>query len=212
MRVQIKVCGLTRAGDVEAAVALGFDYLGVIFAGGPRNRTLNQAANILQHAGRAYRVGVFGTPHAGELSNYVRSVPLAVAQLHGDSSPRSVLAARAVGVHQVWAVVPVVNGLLRADAEELFQCADAVVLDTRDAAGFGGTGRSFEWGEIAEVLGPIRRRAKLAVAGGLTPDNVARAIEVLKPDIVDVSSGVESAPGIKDPILLSRFMEAARSA
>ncbi len=109
-------------------------------------------------------------------------------------------------------MVPVVNGLLRADAEELFQCADAVVLDTRDAAGLGGTGRSFEWGEIAEVLDPIRRRAKLAVAGGLTPENVARAIDSLAPDVVDVSSGVESAPGIKDPILLRASCDAARSA
>ncbi|MEO7103559.1 MAG: phosphoribosylanthranilate isomerase [Gemmatimonadaceae bacterium] len=212
MHVQIKVCGLTRAADVAAAAALGFDYVGVIFAGGPRHRTLTEATHILRDAGHASRVGVFGTPHATELSNYVRSVPLSVAQLHGDSSPKAVLAARAVGVHEVWAVVPVVDGKLRHDAEELFQCADAVVLDTRDAEGLGGSGRSFDWGEIGDLLHPMRRQAKLVIAGGLTPDNVARAIELLQPDIVDVSSGVESSTGVKDPKLLSRFIEAARSA
>jgi phosphoribosylanthranilate isomerase len=212
MHVEIKFCGLTRAQDVDEAVALGCDYVGVIFAGGPRNRTLREASEILRDAGKARRVGVFGAPHATELSHYVSSVPLSVAQLHGDSSPRAVMAARTIGVHKVWAVVPVVNGALSDDAEELFLCADAVVLDTRGAHGLGGTGRSFEWQAVADVLQPIRRTAKLVVAGGLNPENVGRAIELLRPDIVDVSSGVESAPGVKDPILMSRFIEAARSA
>jgi len=212
MRVQIKVCGLTRAADAATAAALGFDYVGVIFAGGPRSRTLSEAIHILRDSGTAARVGVFGVPHATELSNYVRMVPLSVAQLHGDSSPKAVLAARAVGVHEVWAVVPVMDGALRHDTEELFQCADAVVLDTRDAGGLGGTGRPFDWDAIGDMLRPMRRQAKLVIAGGLTPDNVARAIEMLKPDIVDVSSGVESSTGVKDPKLLSRFIEAARSA
>lgn len=212
MRVEIKFCGLTRARDVEKAVALGCDYVGVIFAGGPRNRTLHEASEILRDSGNARRVGVFGAPRASELSHYVRSIPLAVAQLHGDSSAKAVTAARAVGVQTVWAVAPVAGSVLTTDVKELFLSADAVVLDTRDMGGLGGTGRSFEWEAIASMISDMPRRAKLVVAGGLTPDNVARAIELLKPDIVDVSSGVESAPGIKDPILMSRFVEAARSA
>jgi phosphoribosylanthranilate isomerase len=212
MSVRIKFCGLTRAQDVDRAVELGCDYVGVIFAGGPRNRTLHQAADILRGADPAQRVGVFGTPDATELNHYVSSVPLSVAQLHGDSSPKSVMAARAIGVRQVWSVIPVVGGALSSDAEELFLCADAVVLDTRAANGLGGTGRAFDWAAVAAALETVERRARLVVAGGLTPDNVARAIECLKPDIVDVSSGVESAPGVKDPILMSRFVEAARSA
>lgn len=212
MHVRIKFCGLTRAQDVDAAVALGCDYVGVIFAGGPRNRTLSQAADILRGSKSARRVGVFGSPHATELSHYIAQVPLSVAQLHGDSSTKAIIAARAIGVSEVWAVVPVLDGALGEGAEELFLCADAVVLDTRAANGLGGTGRAFDWAAIANVLGPVRRRARLVVAGGLTPDNVARAIECLKPDVVDVSSGVESAPGVKDPILMSRFVEATRSA
>jgi phosphoribosylanthranilate isomerase len=212
MHVQIKFCGLTRAEDVGAAVALGCDYVGVIFAGGPRNQTLERASAILRDADSARRVGVFGVPHATELNHYVSSVPLSVAQLHGDASPKAVMAARAIGVSEVWAVVPVVNGVLGEDAEELFLCADAVVLDTKGANGLGGTGRSFDWAAVAAALGSVERRAQLVVAGGLTPGNVAEAIAHLKPDIVDVSSGVESAPGVKNPILMSRFVEAVRSA
>lgn len=211
MHVEIKFCGLTRARDVEEAVTLGCDYVGVIFAGGPRNQTLQEAAQILRDSGNARRVGVFGAPRAAELAHYVSSVPLSVAQLHGDSSPGAVLAARAIGVSKVWGVASVVGGDFGDEVRELFLTADAVVLDTRSVKGLGGTGRSFEWAAVVDKIGGLPRRAKLVVAGGLTPDNVARAIELLKPDIVDVSSGVESAPGIKDPILMSRFVEAARS-
>lgn len=212
MPVRIKFCGLTREQDVAAAVALGVEYVGVIFAGGLRNRTLDEAADILRHAAPAERVGVFGSLHATELNRYIATVPLSVAQLHGDSSPKAVMAARAVGTHEVWAVVPVVDGMLAAHAGELFQCADAVVLDTRAANGLGGTGRSFDWTRVSQALAGVQRTARLVVAGGLTPDNVAQAIQCLRPDIVDVSSGVESAPGVKDPKLMSRFVEAARSA
>src|SRR6185437_1263149 len=212
MHVRIKFCGLTRADDVDAAVALGCDYVGVIFAGGPRNRTLGEAASILRNVGSARRVGVFAAPHATELNHYVSSVPLSVAQLHGDASPKAVMAARAIGVNEVWSVVSVVGGALGGDAQELFQCADAVVLDTKGTNGLGGTGRSFDWAAAAAALASVQRQARLVIAGGLTPDNVAEAIRHLKPYVVDVSSGVESAPGVKDPILMSRFVEAVRSA
>jgi len=212
MAVRIKFCGLTRACDVDTAVALGSDYVGVIFAGGPRNRTLDQASDIMRRAARAQRVGVFGTPDEAELARYVASVPLSVAQLHGNASARSVAQARACGAAEVWAVAAVRDGVLPEPAAELFQCADAVVLDTGATDGLGGTGRAFDWAAVAAAIGAVSRHARLVVAGGLSPDNVARAIQCLRPDVVDVSSGVESAPGVKDPILMRRFIEAARSA
>lgn len=212
MHVHVKFCGLTRARDVDTAVTLGAEYVGVIFAGGPRNTTLHDAARILRAAASVKRVGVFGAPHATELSHYVTTIPLSIAQLHGDSSPKAVIAARAIGVSEVWGVLPVLDGRLADDAAELFQCASAVVLDTGSANGLGGTGRSFDWARIAGVIEGLRGAARLVVAGGLNPDNVADAIRCLRPDVVDVSSGVESAPGVKDPILMSRFVEAARSA
>ncbi len=212
MHVRIKFCGLTRARDVEEAESLGAEYLGVIFAGGPRNQSLAQASALLRHAGAAKRVGVFGGQRATELHHYVSSVPLAIAQLHGETTVKQVLAARATSVHEVWAVVPVSGSQLSAEAEELFRTADAVVLDTRAANGLGGSGKSFDWMAIAGKLGSVNRTARLVIAGGLSDRNVAEAIRILKPDVVDVSSGVESAPGAKDPILMRRFTEAVRSA
>lgn len=212
MHVRIKFCGLTRARDVETAESLGAEYVGVIFAGGPRNRTLAQAEEIMRVSRSAARVGVFGSEPATALRQYMSGVPLSVAQLHGDSSTKEVLAVRAIGAAEVWGVVPVVGGELSDEAADLFLSADAVVLDTGAANGLGGTGRSFDWNAVAEKLLGMKRTAKLVVAGGLNPDNVDAAIRVLHPDIVDVSSGVESAPGVKDPILMRRFAEAARSA
>jgi phosphoribosylanthranilate isomerase len=212
MHVHVKFCGLTRAEDVETALKLGADYVGVIFAGGPRNTTLSGAADILRGAASMKRVGVFGKPGSSELGRYVLSVPLSVAQLHGDSSPKAIEAARATGVPEVWAVVPVVDGRIPGDSEELFQRASAVVLDTGSRSGLGGTGRAFDWSATARLIEGFRGTARLVVAGGLNPDNVAEAVRTLRPEVVDVSSGVESAPGVKDPILMSRFVEAARSA
>ena len=212
MHVRIKFCGLTRARDVDAAASLGADYVGVIFAGGPRNRSLAEAAAILRPSGDAKRVGVFGAQPASELHRYASEVPLNVAQLHGNSTVKEVLAVRAIGVHEVWAVVPVTGSQLSEHAEALFLTADAVVLDTGAASGLGGTGKSFDWMAVAAKLGNVVRTAKLVLAGGLNDTNVAEAIHILKPDVVDVSSGVESAPGVKDPILMRRFAEAARSA
>jgi phosphoribosylanthranilate isomerase len=212
MAVRIKFCGLTRACDVDTAVSLECDYVGVIFAGGPRNRTLDQASAILEGAPRAQRVGVFGAPDPEMLERYVASVPLSIAQLHSNASPRSIAAARGAGMTEVWAVAAIRDGVLPETAAELFQCADAVVLDTGATDGLGGTGRSFDWAAVARAIEKVDRRARLVVAGGLTPYNVVQAIQCLKPEVVDVSSGVESAPGVKDPILMRRFIEAARSA
>ena len=212
MHVRIKFCGLTRACDVESAELLGAEYVGVIFAGGPRRRTLEQASDIMSVSRTATRVGVFGSAGAMELRSYLDGVPLSVVQLHGDASVKEVLAVRAIGASEVWAVVPVVGSDLSDAADSLFLAADAVVLDTGAANGLGGTGRSFDWQAVAGKLESVRRTARLVVAGGLKPENVAEAIRVLRPDVVDVSSGVESSPGVKDPNLMRRFVEAARSA
>ena len=212
MPVRIKFCGLTRAEDVAEAENLGADYVGVIFAGGPRNRSGAEASAILASATNATRVGVFGSRTAEDIMRYVSGVPLSVVQLHRGASVASVAEVRNAGASEVWAVIPVVDGELSDDARELFLSADAVVLDTVGANGLGGTGQSFDWSRVAGRLADIKRTAKLVVAGGLNDGNVQEAIRVLKPDIVDVSSGVESSPGVKDPKLMRRFAEAARSA
>ena len=209
--VAIKFCGLTREADVRTAAALGASYAGVIFAGGPRNRTIEEAAALFAHAAPMRRVGVLRASDAAAARVQAARAPLDVIQLHADPTGDDVARARESGA-EIWAVVRIAGGTLHPEARTLFQVADAVVLDTRSEGGLGGTGRTFDWRGVAAELRPLSRRARLVVAGGLDPSNVAEAIRVLAPDIVDVSSGVESAPGVKDPDLMRRFVEAARSA
>lgn len=198
------------------ATRLEAEYAGVVFAGGPRERTVEQATSLLSSLLRSgapvRRVGVFARADAEAFRAAIVSVPLEVVQLHGDATAMGIAAARAAGASEVWAVVRVDGVELPACAGELFQTADAVVLDTKGTSGLGGTGRVFDWEAIAAHLARLERRARLVVAGGLTSRNVARAIRALAPDVVDVSSGVESAPGVKDHSLMRRFAEAARSA
>lgn len=212
MAIQIKFCGLTRPEDLAEAAKLAADYAGVVFAGGPRSRTLAQASALFGTGSRTTRVGVFARADEGALRMAIANVPLDVVQLHGDADEGGIRAARAAGAREVWTVVRIEGTHLPADAEQLFLASDAVVLDTMGTAGLGGTGRVFDWEAIAAQLLPLRRGARLVLAGGLTPDNVARAVRVLNPDVVDVSSGVESAPGVKDHSLMRRFSEAARGA
>lgn len=211
MSVQIKFCGLTRAADAAFADACGGDFVGVVFAGGPRTLDAHQAGCVLRASRRARRVGVI--PAASDrLRDLVTGAGLDVVQLHGAPTAESVRAARTSGAREVWAVVATDGCRLSVAALDLFLEADAVVLDTKTASGLGGSGQQFDWASAAARLAAVERTAKLVVAGGLNSGNVAAAIAYLQPDIVDVSSGVESAPGIKDPELMIRFVEAVRSA
>jgi phosphoribosylanthranilate isomerase len=95
-------------------------------------------------------------------------------------------------------------------AEELFHEADAVLLDARVQGRLGGTGVKLEWGSLADSVSALRGRTPVVLAGGLNPENVAEAVRLMAPDVVDVSSGVESAPGIKDHAKMRAFFDAAQ--
>ena len=210
MPAEIKFCGLTRAEDARAAAMCGARYAGVIFAGGPRALEPAAAAAVLDASGGALaRVGVFGTAEAGAVAAIVRAARLDVAQLHGDPTALQVRQVRAATGAGVWAVLRV-EGAADADrVDELDGEADAIVFDTRVPGKLGGTGIAFDWESAAR--GPRPHRSRLVVAGGLTPENVALAISALAPDVVDVSSGVETAPGVKDHQRMREFAEAVRS-
>jgi len=209
--VRVKFCGLTRREDVETAVALGADYLGAVFAGGPRQQTPASAAALF--AGVAIpRVGVLPIGDDAVVAEAVAGVPLQIAQLHADPTQDDIARARSAGAAEVWAVVRVGPDEIPDGIEALFQAADAVVLDTKSASGLGGTGATFDWERAAAWIAPFRSHASLVLAGGLNPDNVRRGIRALQPDVVDVSSGVESARGVKDAELMRRFIDAVRDA
>jgi phosphoribosylanthranilate isomerase len=206
-----KICGLTRSVDAEAADAAGAGYLGVIFAGGPRMRSPADARATL--AGRrARKVGVFGSQSPEEIAEICSTVRLDVVQLHGDATAERVAAVRAATGLEVWAVVRTADGVLPEVAEELADAADALVVDTLVSGRLGGTGVAIPWGRLGESLDAMTVAARVVLAGGLTPDNVAEAIEYVAPSIVDVSSGVESAPGIKDHARIRAFIAAVRAA
>jgi phosphoribosylanthranilate isomerase len=207
----VKFCGLTRAEDAREAIALGAAYIGVIFAGGPRLITPMHAKELFDRAGvGAQRVGVFGADALETASQTAVHVGLDTIQLHGDPRAADVVAIRARFGGHIWAVARAEGSLLPEWAEGLFREADAVLVDSRVPGHLGGTGVALEWGALARSLDQLRGTTPLVLAGGLRPENVAEAVRLLSPDVVDVSSGVESAPGIKDHDRMRAFVRAAR--
>jgi phosphoribosylanthranilate isomerase len=211
MPVAIKFCGLTRREDVDGARALGATYAGVIFAGGPRMQTVDAARGVLDGVTEVRTVGVFRKDDVDGMRAALRTLPIEIVQLHGDVTERDVELARAIGATEVWSVARVGRSGPPAGLDALFAASDAVVLDTATASGLGGSGERFDWERTADALAHIPRRARLVLAGGLRAENVAEAIRTLRPDVVDVSSGVESAPGVKDIAMMRRFVDAVRS-
>lgn len=209
---EIKFCGLTRPEDAAFAGELGAAYLGVIFAGGPRMVSTERAAAVLDGcSASAQRVGVFGRMLPEEIGRVAREARLDVVQLHGDPSPSDIAAVRGSTSARIWAVVRVTNAL-PPDIDAFFAAADAVLVDARVAGSLGGNGVPVEWDALRPALAARRDRGRLVLAGGLVPENVARAVETLRPDVVDVSSGVESAPGIKDHARMRAFAAAVAGA
>ena len=206
----VKICGLTRAVDAEAADAAGASYLGVIFAGGPRERSPEDARAIL--AGRrARKVGVFADQEADEIAGIASTAMLDVVQLHAVSGAGRVAAVRAATGLEVWAGVRTADGQLGEDAERLAEEADALLVDALVPGALGGTGVAIPWLALGEALDAMPLPARIILAGGLTPENVAEAIDYVAPSVVDVSSGVESAVGIKDHARVRAFIAAART-
>lgn len=208
---EVKICGLTRAVDAEFADAAGASYLGVIFAGGPRQRLPQQAKETL--AGRrARKVGVFAEQPETEIAAIAAEVGLDVVQLHKVSSAERVQAVRAATGLEVWAVIRTADGSLPADTEDIADHADALVLDAYVPGQLGGSGVAIPWLTLGESLDTMDRGHRIVLAGGLTPENVREAIDYVSPMVVDVSSGVESAPGVKDHARIRAFIAAAHAA
>ncbi len=209
--VEVKFCGLTRVVDARFAAQVGATYAGVIFAGGPRERTAAQAAELWEAIPRTVRrVGVFGHDAVERIPRVQETVALDVVQLHGDPTSAELQAVRRLFTGEVWVVARTEGAALPEGMATFFAEADAVVLDAKVAGQLGGTGVAFDWQGVAEALEPARATARLVVAGGLRPHNVAEAVRILRPQVVDVSSGVESAPGIKDQSQMRAFFEAAQ--
>jgi phosphoribosylanthranilate isomerase len=211
MLARIKFCGMLRPQDAAIASELGASYVGTIFADGPRQVSAATARSIFDTVPGVGHVGVFGSNDPAEVAAFASEADLDVVQLHADPTPDDVRAIRAVYDGEIWAAIRVNGNSLPDGAGELFDIADGILLDARGDQ-LGGTGRTFAWHEVADDVARHRVGAVVILAGGLTPQNVAEAISTLAPDIVDVSSGVESSPGVKDGRLMREFAHAVRGA
>ena len=211
-----KICGLVRPDDAAVAAASGARYVGTILAGGPRLLTPAAARTVFDKAGTATRVVVVGHEPVDDIVRAAMAAGADIVQLHGDPSPRMVLDLRARWPGGIWAALRVPPHAFDPErAAALFAVADGVVLDAYVPGALGGTGVAIDWRALHAPLAAVRAAddasALLVLAGGLTPENVQTAIRLLAPDVVDVSSGVESAPGIKDHARVRRFIAAARA-
>lgn len=206
MPVRAKICGLTRPEDAAAAVAAGASYLGVVFAGGPRRVTVARAAEIAAMGGSVPVIGVYGDQPVEEILRISAEAGLTGAQLHGSYTRAAAVELRRRGL-RVWRVVRIAEpGDLDAlDAAALD--ADAVLVEPRVLHAAGGTGVPLDMSVAREARSRLAGRT-MVLAGGLTPATVGEALALVRPEVVDVSSGVESLPGKKDPEKIARFMEA----
>ena len=207
---QVKICGLTRPEHVAAAVEAGAAFVGfVFFPKSPRNLTPEAAAALAQDVPPGVaRVGLFVNPDDALLDAVLAVVPLDILQLHGSESPDRVAEIKARTGLPVMKAVGVAGP---ADLEALWDyglVADMLLVDAKapkDAALPGGNGLAFDW----RLLVGRKFLTPWMLAGGLTPDNVAEALRLTGARIVDVSSGVETAPGEKDADLIRAFVTAA---
>lgn len=216
---EIKFCGLTREADAELAGQLGASWVGVIFAGGPRSLSAERARQVLEHAGDASPVGVFGAERPESIVERAAEAGLDVLQLHADPEPEFAREVRAAWRGPVWSVLRVApdgwDAAARDRAARLYAESDALVVDAKVEGKLGGAGVRAPWAAMAADLLAIRRegagtRGRLVLAGGLTAASVGEGIALLAPDVVDVSSGVESAPGTKDHDRMRAFAAAVR--
>ena len=206
-RVQVKICGLNAEAAFDAAVDAGADWVGfVFFPPSPRFVTPDRAAALsARRPGGPPRVGLFVDPTEAAIADVLAKVQLDVLQVYGGVDPAAL---RARFGRKVWRAVGVSS---EADLPRDLGGANALLLDAKPpkaATRPGGNASPFDWGIMRAWIAP----GPWLLAGGLTVANVAEAIRVTRAPAVDVSSGVESAPGVKDPALIRAFIEQARQA
>jgi phosphoribosylanthranilate isomerase len=214
VRVDAKICGLTRPEDAAFAASHGAWRLGVIFAGGPRVVDVTAAREIVRAGAGVPVLGVFGPSPVRSMLDMMEQAGLSGAQLYGDHPAGIGTELRAAG-YEVWRVVALddatdIPTVLASAASD----SDAVLLEARVAGGSGGRGIPLA-ADLARRARAVLPHHRVVLAGGLRANTVAQAIRAVEPDAVDVSSGIESSPGVKDHALLARFLEnviAARTA
>lgn len=214
MNQWIKICGLSTPETLEAALNAGADLVGFVrFPKSPRHVSLDLGHRLSRQAkGRAQRVVLLVDPSDEDVAQAVEALCPDMLQLHGHETPERVAEIRAMAGRPVLKAVGVAEEADLAALDAYRGSADHLLLDAkppRTAEALpGGNGLSFDWG----LLNRLDPGLSFMLSGGLSPDNVADAIRLTKPRAIDVSSGVESGPGVKDPARIEAFIKAARAA
>ena len=210
MKVRAKLCGLTTQDDIDAAATAGAAYIGLVFfEKSPRNVAIETARSLALHApvGLA-KVALVVNADDAALDRITASVPLDMLQLHGTESPERVAAVKARYGLPVMKALGIATGDDVARAQLYASVADQLLLDAKPSEGDalpGGNGLSFDW----RLLEGESWSVPWMLAGGLTPDNVAEAVHCCAARQVDVSSGIETAPGQKSAELMAKFVSEA---
>jgi phosphoribosylanthranilate isomerase len=208
-RTRVKICGITRVEDAISAVNAGADAIGLVFyAPSPRALTMAQAQSIVAALPPFISVvGLFVNAPQTEIESVLSKVRLDILQFHGDETAHDCeQVCEQINLPYYKAIrVKSDTNLLQYEAE--FKSAKALLLDTFSEAAVGGTGQVFDWNLI-----PKNMTKPVILAGGLTADNVAAAIQQVRPYAVDVSGGVEQNKGIKDAAKIAAFMRGVRNA
>ena len=208
-----KICGITTPEALEAAIAGGADYIGLVFfAKSPRHLEIDKAKELARQArGRVKIVALTVDADDETLREIVDEVSPDVLQLHGHEAPTRVAAIKKKFGRAVFKAIPVATQDDADKACDYADAADLILFDAKAPQGAalpGGNGRTFDW----NVLDGVSEKLSFMLSGGLQPENVAEAIASTHPLAVDVSSGVESAPGVKDPERIRRFLLAVKTA
>lgn len=199
--IRVKICGIIRLEDALVAKDAGADAVGFVFAKSPRRVSVERAREIASRLGPLIStVGVFVNEKTSTILRIAEKCKLSAVQLHGDETPREAkaLASGSIKIIKAYRVADHLN----FDKIAKFP-ADALLLDTFSSGQYGGTGKTFDWLRLKK----IKMTTPLIVSGGLRPDNVAGLLKICEPYGVDVSSGVEKSPGIKDPFLIRKFIQ-----
>lgn len=203
-RTRIKICGLTREADVDAAVECGADAVGfVLWEGSARAVSIERAAALARRLPPFVTpVGLFVNATAEHLRHAVEALPLALLQFHGDETPAACRAPRRPYLR----AARMAPGFALLDFAHAHAGAAGLILDTH-VEGYGGSGKAFDWSLV-----PRNVPLPVVLSGGLSPANVIDGVMRVRPLAVDVSSGVESAKGIKSAALMRQFCDAVRDA
>lgn len=203
-RTRIKICGLTREVDVDAAVAAGVDAIGLVFyPRSPRVVEVDLARRLIERLPPfVTAVGLFVNEQAAQVQGVAAALGLGMLQFHGDETP-----GYCAQFNLPWLrAARVTPGLDLLEFAHQFSAARGILLDAH-VEGYGGGGEVFDWSLVPRGLAP-----RAVLSGGLRPANVGEGIRALKPAAVDVSSGVEVSKGIKDAALIHQFVAAVRAA